>query len=185
MTESHLPSDKPGLMHWSYTFKYLPQDSPYTFVFDGYFVSERDDASVQFEPSNLKDHPVPFRFDGDDLMLKDFTVEYPPNTNGKEAEGALHLSGRLRNEDSYSQWILRVPNSKEYMITGRGASTTEASGWKNGFIVLGGAQRGGLFDFRAKGLTVIPDRLQLIRTVVDRLYTNVDWSVTMKEEVKQ
>lgn len=185
MTESHLPGDKPGLMHWSYTFKYLPQDTTYTFVLDGYFVSERDGASVQFEPSNLKDQPVPFRFDGDDLMLEDFTVESPPNTNGKEAEGALHLSGRLRNEDSYSQWILRVPNNnKDYTITKRGASTTEASGWKNGYIILGGAQLGGAFDFRAEGLTAIPDRLQLIRTVVDRLYTNVDWSITMKEEVK-
>ncbi|BFT72377.1 DUF4179 domain-containing protein [Paenibacillus sp. P36] len=185
MAESHIPGDKDGLMHWSYTFKYLPQETPYTFVLDGYFVSERDGVSVEFESTKLKDQPVPFRFDGDELMLQDFTVESPPNTNGKEAEGSLHLTGRLRNEDSYSQWILRVPSSnKDYMITRRGASTTEASDWKDGYIILGGANLGGAFDFRAKGLTTIPDRIQLIRKVVDRLYTNVDWSITMKEEVK-
>ncbi|NOU95907.1 DUF4179 domain-containing protein [Paenibacillus sp. LMG 31456] len=185
MTQSHHPGDKPGLMHWSYTFEYLPRDSPYTFVFDGYFVSERDDASVQFEPSKLKVQPVPFRSDGDELMLRDFTVESPPNTNGEEVEGALHLDGKLRNEYSQSEWRLKALNGKEYTISMRGASTTEgASGWKDGYIQLGGPNLGGLFEFRAQGLTEIPDRLQLTRTVVDRLYTNVDWSVPIKEDSK-
>jgi hypothetical protein len=185
MTQSRLPGDKPGLMHWSYTFKYLPQDSPYTFVFDGYYVSERDNASIMFEPSKLKEQPVPFRFDGDELMLRDFTVASPPNTNGKEEEGALSLDGRLRNEFRNSVWLLNDLNGKEYTLSMRGASTTEASGWKDGYIVLGGAQLDGLYEFRAPGLTVIPDRLRLTRTVVDRLYTNVDWSVPMQEESKR
>lgn len=183
MTQSRNPGDKPGMMQWSYTFQDLPLDSPYTFIFDGYFVSERDDASVQFEPSKLKVQPFPFRFEGDDLMLRDFTVESPPNTNGEEVEGSLHLDGTLWNEYLQSEWRLKVPNGKEYTITMRGASTTEgSSGWKDGYIRLGGPNLGGLFEFRAPGLTEIPDRLQLTRTVVDRLYTNVDWSTPVKEE---
>ncbi|WP_248930088.1 DUF4179 domain-containing protein [Paenibacillus hamazuiensis] len=184
MTQSGIPGDKTGLMHWSYTFKYLPQDSPYKFIFDGYFVSERDDASVQFEPLHLKERPVPFRFDGDELMLRDFTVKSPPDTNSKETEGALHFDGRLRNEDRFSEWILKTPDGRTYTVSKRGASTTEASSWKEGHILMGGPMQGGLYQFRAAGLTQIPDRLQLIRTVVDRRYTNVDWVIPIKEESK-
>ncbi len=185
MAGSHLPGDKPGLMHWSYTFKYLPQDNPYTFVFDGYSVSERDDASIQFEPSKLKDHPVPFYADGDEIMLKDFTIESPPNTNGEKVEGVLHLDGRLWNEVAYDydQWTLKIPDGQEYTVSKRGSSTTEASGWKDGYIILGGG-RNRLFEFRAPGMTTIPDRLELRRTIVNRLYTNVEWSAPMKEEHK-
>ncbi|RAV22157.1 DUF4179 domain-containing protein [Paenibacillus contaminans] len=182
MTQSHLPGDKPGLMHWSYTFKDLPQDNPYSFVWDGYSISEWDGASVQFEPAKLKVQPIPFRFDGDELMLRDFTIEFPPNTNGKEVEGALHLDGKLRNEDRHNEWILEIPGGKTYTTTMRGAMTSEASGWKDGYSLLGGPQLGGLFNFRAQGLSTIPDQLRLIRTVVDRLYTNIDWSIPVEEE---
>jgi len=183
MAETHLPDDKPGLMHWSYTFKYLPQDNPYTFVFDGYSVSERDDASIVFEPSKLKKHPVPFYADGDEIMLKDFTIVSPPNANGEEVEGALHLDGRLWNEVAYNydQWTLTIPDGQEYTVSMRGSSTTKGSGWKDGYIILGGGGSG-LFEFRAPGMTIIPDRLELRRTILNRLYTNVDWSVQMKED---
>lgn len=179
MSRSATPGDKPGLLHWSYTFKYLPQDVPYTFVLDGYFIPEKDGSMVQFEPAKLKEHPVPFAFDGDELMFKDYTVESSPNTNGSEQEGSLHVSGRYRNEFMNSEWILKDLDGKEYPITGRGGYSIEGSGWKDGFIILDRSPSD--FEFRAAGLTTIPDQLQLIRTVVNRLYTNVEWSVPMLE----
>jgi hypothetical protein len=180
MSRSSTPGDKPGLMHWSYTFKYLPQDTPYTFVFDGYFILEKDGSMVQFESSKLKEHPIPFAFDGDELMLNDFTVESPPNTNGSTKEGSLHFSGRLRNEFMNSEWIFKDLDGKEYPLSGRGGYSTDGSGWKDGYIVIVESQsnnKKNFFEFRAAGLTKIPDQLQLIRTIVNRLYTNVDWSV--------
>lgn len=136
MSRSSTPGDKPGLMHWSYTFKYLPQDTPYTFVLDGYFILEKDGSMVQFEPSKLKEHPIPFAFDGDELMLNDFTVESPPDTNGSTKEGSLHFSGRLRNEFMNSEWIFKGLEGKEYPLSGRGAYSTDGSGWKDGYIVI-------------------------------------------------
>lgn len=188
MSRSSTPGDKPGLMHWSYTFKYLPQDTPYTFVFDGYFILEKDGSMVQFEPSKLKDHPIPFAFDGDELMLNDFTVESPPNTNSSEKEGSLHFSGRLRNEFKNSEWIFKDLEGKEYPLSGRGAYSTDGSGWKDGYIVIVESQsnnKKNFFEFRAIGLTTIPDQLQLIRTIVNRLYSNVDWSVPIMEASKK
>ncbi|MEI7025959.1 DUF4179 domain-containing protein [Paenibacillus sp. y28] len=181
MTQLHLPGDKPGLMHSSYTFKSLPADGPYTFVFDGYFVSERDGASVSFEPAKLKTQPVVFQSDGDELLLQDFTVESPPNTNGDKPEGSLQLSGLLRNENQNSQWILTAPGGQPYPITMRGVLTWSATGWQDGYVRLGGPDLGGLFEFRASGLAAIPEQLQLTRTVVSRMYTNVAWSVPMPE----
>lgn len=136
MSRSSTPGDKPGLMHWSYTFKYLPQDTLYTFVLDGYFILEKDGSMVQFEPSKLKEHPIPFAFDGDELMLNDFTVESPHDTNGSTKEGSLHFSGRLRNEFMNSEWIFKDLEGKEYPLSGRGAYSTDGSGWKDGYIVI-------------------------------------------------
>lgn len=188
MSSSSIPGDKPGQMHWSYTFPTLPQDTPYTFVFDGYFVPEKDGSSVQFEPSKLKEHPIPFAFDGDELLLNDFTVESPPDTNGSTKEGSLHFSGRLRNEFMNSEWIFKDLEGKEYPLSGRGAYSTDGSGWKDGYIVIVESQsnnKKNFFEFRAIGLTTIPDQLQLIRTIVNRLYTNVDWSVPIMEASKK
>lgn len=187
MSFSSTSGNKPGLMHWSYTFKYLPQDTPYNFVFDGYFIPEKDGSSVQFEPTKLKEHPIPFEFDGDELMLNGFTVEAPPNTNTSEKEGSLHFSGRFRNEFMNSEWIFKDNAGKEYPLTGRGATSPRGSGWKDGYIVIVESQsnnRKNFFEFRAAGLTKIPDQLQLIRTVVNRLYTNVNWSVPINKASK-
>ncbi|CAH1059547.1 DUF4179 domain-containing protein [Paenibacillus pseudetheri] len=188
MSSSSTPGDKPGLMHWSYTFPSLPQDTPYTFVFDGYFIPEKDGSRVQFEPSKLKEHPIPFAFEGDELMLNDFTVESPPNTNSSQQEGSLHFSGRFRNEFTNSEWIFKDLEGKEYPISGQGVFSTDGSGWKDGYIVIVESQsnnKKNFFEFRAAGLTKIPEQLQLIRTIVNRLYTNVDWSVPIMEVSKK
>ncbi|OZQ67524.1 hypothetical protein CA600_09130 [Paenibacillus sp. VTT E-133280] len=188
MSNSNVPGETKGLMHWSYTFKYLPQDTPYTFVLDGYFIPEKDGSSVQFEPAKLKEQPIPFAFDGDELMLNDFTVESSPDNNVSAKEGVLHFRGRLRNEFINSEWIFKTLDGKEYKLTEQGALTTKGVGWKDGYIEFIESQSNNqkkYFQFRAEGLTQIPDQLQLIRTIVNRLYTNVDWSVPIMEASKK
>lgn len=179
--ESQVPGDRPGVMHWNYLFQSLPEDKPYTFVFDGYSISEHDRASIQFEPSKLKEHPVSIRFDGDELMLRNFTLE-PSRPGSNDLEGVLHLDGKLRNEERFNQWQLSEPDGEKYKVSMGGTSYPEASNWKDGYIVMEGARKGEFFKFHAAGLTTIPDKLQLTRTVVDRLHTNVDWSVQMNEQ---
>ncbi|WP_239551404.1 DUF4179 domain-containing protein [Paenibacillus elgii] len=174
MTLSHIPGDKPGLMHLSYTFKYLPEDQPYRFVLDGYSVAERDGASVSFAPARLQEEPVFFRADGDDIRLKGFTIEQPPNTNGEETEGVLHVDGEFWNEFSYDDWAARDSEGKEYRVSMRGASSSKGSGWKDGTIELGED-----YEFRIPGMLTVPERLTLIRNVVNKRYVNVDWLVEM------
>ncbi|WP_010495717.1 DUF4179 domain-containing protein [Paenibacillus elgii] len=174
MTQSHIPGDKPGQMHLSYTFKYLPEDHPYRFVFDGYSVAERDGSSVSFAPARLQEEPVFFRADGDDIRLKGFTIEQPPNTNGKETEGTLHIDGNIWNEPSRDDWIVQDSHGKEYPVSERGVSSSKGSGWKDGMIELRED-----YEFRIPGMLTVPERLTLIRNVVNKRYVNVDWSVEM------
>ncbi|MCC3374022.1 DUF4179 domain-containing protein [Cohnella sp. REN36] len=173
-SESGVPGDRPGLMHWSFTFKEMPENKPFTFVFDGYEVAERDDASVSFAPAELRDHPIPFHFSGDDLLLTDFRVASPPDTNGDVPEGALRLTGGFRNSDRPGKWVIVDPQGREYALTARGSSSVDGTDWKNGFIRILD------YELRAAGLTTVPDELRLKRTVIFRLYNDVDWSASLR-----
>ncbi|WP_082420548.1 DUF4179 domain-containing protein [Paenibacillus sp. A3] len=176
MAKSQTPGDSRGLMHLSYTFKDLPEDQPYRFVFDGYSVAERDGSSVSFEPARLKEEAVFFRTDGDNIRLKGFTIKQPPDTDSKETEGVLHVDGKLWNEPSYDDWTVRNSEGKEYSasMTGHsiyGLSRLNGSDWT---IELGGDNK-----FKIPGMLTVPERLTLIRNVVIKRYVNVDWSVEM------
>jgi len=173
MSHSKIPGNKPGLMHWSFTFKYLPSDQPYWFVLDGYSIAEKDGTSVEFEPAKLLDQPVMFQSLGDEIVLRKFTVESPPDTNGNVAEGALHVDGLLRNENSFNEYIVLDAEGKEYSITNIGTWSGTGLGWKDSQITLSD----GRLQFRMAQLQTIPDKLILKRSVVDRLYSNVDWTV--------
>ncbi|GMX61633.1 hypothetical protein Elgi_14370 [Paenibacillus elgii] len=175
MTQSRIAGDKAGLMHLSYTFQYLPENQPYRFVFDGYYIPERDGSSVSFAPARLQEEPGFFRADGDDIRLKGFTIEQPPNTNGKETEGTLHVDGKLWNGYSFDDyWMARDSEGKEYQVSMRGASSSKGSGWKDGMIELRED-----YEFRIPGMLTVPERITLIRNVVNKRYVNVDWSVEM------
>ncbi|MEF3305717.1 DUF4179 domain-containing protein [Paenibacillus sp. GYB003] len=177
MSHSKMPGNKPGLMYWSFIFQYLPHDQPYRFVFDGYSIAETDGTSVEFEPAKLIDQPVTFQSHGDEIILRKFTVESPPDTNGNVPEGALHISGNLRNEDSYNEYIVLSVDGKEYAITKRGVSGGSGAGWKDQKITLSGGRPELFYQLRMAQLQTIPDKLIFKRTVVDRLYSNVDWTL--------
>lgn len=173
MSHSKIPGNKPGLMHWSFTFQYLPPDQPYRFVFDGYSIAEKDGTSVEFEPAKLIDQPVTFQSLGDEIIFRKFTIESPPDTNGNVPEGALHVDGLLRNENSFNEYIVLDAEGKEYSITNSGTLSGTGLGWKDSQITLSD----GRLQFRMAQLQTIPDKLILKRTVVDRLYSNVDWTL--------
>ncbi|MBU7318498.1 DUF4179 domain-containing protein [Paenibacillus oleatilyticus] len=175
MTQSRIAGDKAGLMHLSYTFQYLPENQPYRFVFDGYYIAERDGSSVSFAPARLQEEPVFFRADGDDIRLKGFTIEQPPNTSSEETEGTLYVDGKLWNGDSFDDyWMARDSGGKEYRVSMGGSWSAGGSGWKDGMIQLSED-----FEFQIPGMLAVPEKLTLIRNVVSKRYVNVDWSVEM------
>ncbi|MGE6226367.1 DUF4179 domain-containing protein [Paenibacillus chitinolyticus] len=185
MIDGKTAGNKPGLMHWSYTFKELPVDSPYKFVLDGYFVAETDGTSVELNPQKLKEEPIKLEWQGDQLLVKEYTVENPPYTNWDKPESSLHVTRNLRNEFSPEHWMIRTADGNEFTLQGRGAISFQGNTWKDGVAVLGGATENYKpFEFRFPALNPIPDKLTLIRTVVGKQYTNTDWKLELFEKKK-
>ncbi|WP_143089046.1 hypothetical protein [Paenibacillus sp. UNC496MF] len=186
LSKSSVPGAKPGQMHWSYTFEYLPQNEPYRFILDGYSVDETDGTSVTFQPSKLKTKPVLFQSYGDAIKLKDFTIESSQGKDVSNNEGTLHITGKLLNEFDGSDWQLKDSMGKVYSLTPRGGISVSQSNvmdWKSGLLLLeGGGVTEKWFQLRAEKLNNIPDILTLTRTVVNHRYTNVDWAIAIMEQ---
>ncbi len=182
MTSSKIAGNIPGLMHWSYTFKYLPTDSPYMFILDGYSIAEIDGTSVEFNPLKLKEKPIKLEWQKDQLELKDFTVENPPDTNGDAPESSLQITGELWNEFGFDKWALRTLDNSEFISQPRGGMSIGGNTWKDGKMVMEGGVQTKPFEFRFPALNPIPDKLTLVRTVIGKRYTNTDWRLELFEK---
>ncbi|MCJ8011928.1 DUF4179 domain-containing protein [Paenibacillus sp. KQZ6P-2] len=157
-----------GKRHWTYTFRCLPYDrQKLRFVFDGYSIPVKSGASVELVPSELKNHPVIFKDQGDELILSDFWVDQDPNLQEQDQQrvSLIRMTGKYRNMFDHDVWIVRDPGGKEFPVTFRGSLSwgeiSEASG-DPGFIV--------------NGMNTLPAKATLARTVTDKWYDNVKWS---------
>lgn len=157
-----------GKRHWVYTFNYLPYDrQKLRFVFDGYTIPVTSSGSVELVPSDLKEHPVIFKDQGDVVTLSGFTVGHDPNARVNETEiaGLIEMTGRFINSFQHDQWVVRDQDGREYSAKFRGSvrmdKIQEASG-DPGFVV--------------QGMTELPEKATLIRKVTDKWVPNVNWS---------
>lgn len=157
-----------GKRHWTYTFRYLPYDrEKLSFVFDGYSIPIQSSGSLELIPSEIKEHPVIFKDQGDVVTLSGFTVEHDPNArmNDPKIAGLIKMKGQYRNEFSKDVWVVRDQDGREYPAEFRGGVSMgkikEASG-DPGFVV--------------QGMTELPEKATLIRKVTDKWYPNVNWS---------
>lgn len=181
MSESHIPDQRRGVMHLSYTFKYLPADTPYRFVFDGYYIPEKDGTELEFEPAKLAKQPVSVAAGGDTLTLRELVLEPHRDYGVSQPEATLYIDGKLLNEFSHTEYEIKAKDDgHRYRVEQRGViSQTE-----DGYLELsGGDMPPKPFEFYIPGLTVIPERLTLIRPVVNKAHRNVDWSVSLLEPV--
>ena len=177
MSSTQTADARTGLMHMSYTFRYLPPGENYRFVLDGYFVAENSGYSLDFKPVSLKEHPALFNDAGDELRLTGFEMDAnQDDPRIKDMEGVLRVQGEFANEFHRDQWIVRDPQGNEYAIQMRGVSLMGEK------IVLEHESAGKDYAFRIRGLRTIPYRLTLVRKVIDRTYSNVGWSVEIKEK---
>ncbi len=179
MSYQKLPGEKPGVMRHSYTFKYLPEESPYRFVWDGFTVAQTDGTAVELVTNQLAQQPVTFRAEGDELTIRRFTLEPSPDPRIDKEEAALHVEGTFMNERLTEGWSLKTADGRKFRVDGRGAISGE-----NGRFVLSGASADPsvLFQFRMQELTELPDRVTLVREVVNKFYPIVERSVDVIEK---
>jgi hypothetical protein len=157
-----------GKLHWTYTFKYLPYDRQnLRFVFDGYSIPVKSNGSVVLVPKEMKNHSAIFKDQGDKLTLSEFYVHYDSNLKAGEEprESVIRMNGELYNQFNNDVWAVKDQDGKEYPVGFRGnvrwGDTSEVSG-DPGFIVY--------------GMSKLPEKATLIRTVTDKWYDNVKWS---------
>ncbi|AIQ45765.1 hypothetical protein R70723_07620 [Paenibacillus sp. FSL R7-0273] len=161
---------------WTFALPYLPFDSSsIRLVLDGYSLPVQTDDSVTFVPEDLKKQPAVFKGQGDVLQLHDFEIK--DNGAGSGPSGRLLISGEFVNSFQEDRWVVQEESGKTYDAQFTGHTQL-------GEIVIINAPQAGSDSpsyFDIPGLTDIPEKLTLIRTVTNKRYTDVDWSFDLPQ----
>lgn len=161
---------------WTFALPYLPFDSSsIRLVLDGYSLPVQTDDSLTFVPADLKNQPAVFKGQGDVLHLHDF--EIIDNGAGSGPSGRLLISGEFVNSFQEDRWVVQDESGKTYDAQFTGHAQLGET------IIINALQASSdspsYFDI--PGLTAIPEKLTLIRTVTNKRYTDVDWSFDLPE----
>ncbi|AIQ12483.1 DUF4179 domain-containing protein [Paenibacillus durus] len=163
-------------IHWVYTFIDLPYDSQrIKMVLDGYSIPEKSEGSVVIYPSKLNKENAVFSNSGDKVWFEAFKVIQDPDqqaaiaagvTKNQETKsaGVIKIKGEYVNmaNPAVEQWQAIDDKGNKYPVEFRGS------------IDLGTKVQDG--NFIIKGLSCMPTKLTLIRSIVGRYYSDVQWS---------
>ncbi|WP_042199523.1 DUF4179 domain-containing protein [Paenibacillus camerounensis] len=174
----YFKSDDPAgrAQQWTFALPYLPFDSSsIRLVLDGYSLPVQTNDSVTFVPEDLKNQPAVFQGQEDVLQLHDFEIK--DNGAGSGPSGRLLISGEFVNSFQEDRWVVRDESGKTYNAQFTGHTQL-------GEIVIINAPQADSDSpsyFDIPGLTALPEKLTLIRTVTNKRYTDVDWSLDLPE----
>lgn len=165
-----------GAQQWTYALPYQLYDSTQIrLVLDGYSLPIQTDDSLTFVPADLKNQPAVFKGQGDVLQLHDFKIN--DNGTGSGPSGRLLISGEFVNSFQEDHWVVQDESGKTYNAQFTGQAQL-------GETVIIEAPQAGVDSpsyFDIPGITAIPEKLTLIRTVTNKKYTDVDWSLDLPE----
>lgn len=163
-------------IHWVYTFIDLPYDSQHVkMVLDGYSIPEKSEDSVVIYPSRLNKENAVFSNSGDKVWFNSFKITQDPdqqaaiaagvieNQEAKSA-GVVEIKGEYVNmaNPAVEQWQAIDDKGNKYPIEFRGTGDLDKKTLDGSFII--------------KGLSYTPTKLTLVRSIVDRYYSDVQWS---------
>ncbi|MEN1986834.1 DUF4179 domain-containing protein [Paenibacillus hubeiensis] len=175
-----------GKIRWSYIFKYLPDDEPFRFVLDGYAISETDGSQMAFAPGE-QDETLKFILLNDHIEVLDTSiVESDLNKGSKEL--AVSFYGEMENETTHEKWKAYDSAGHSYDVSKRGASrlykNSQDNNWKDGVIEMGDRSMKQPYEYRITLLDHIPERLTLVREIVDKRYKDTDWSIVLNSDTQ-
>ncbi|MEK3838384.1 DUF4179 domain-containing protein [Paenibacillus sp. FSL R7-0128] len=163
-------------VHWAYTFIDLPYDTQHIkMVLDGYSLPEKSEGSIVIYPSKLSKENAVFNNSGDIVRFKSFKITQDPDQQAAIAAGVIEnqepkSAGVFEIKGAYvntgnpdiDKWQAIDDKGNNYPVEFRGSTSLEEKEQDGIFIV--------------KGLNSIPMRLTLLRSIVDRYYSDVQWS---------
>ncbi|MNB97411.1 hypothetical protein D3C75_446380 [compost metagenome] len=155
-------------IHWVYTFVDLPFDThQIKLVLDGYSIPEKSNGSIVIYPSSLSKEKTIFRNSGDTIWLKSFTISKEADLNSSKSSGVFEIESKYVNmiNPLIEQWTVVDDKGKKYSLDFRGSIDLDNKIQNGKFII--------------KGLSSIPTKLILSRSIIDRYYNNTDWSIDL------
>ncbi|MDU7477437.1 MAG: M56 family metallopeptidase [Paenibacillus macerans] len=137
------------------------------FVLDGYSLPIKKEASVEIDLNQLAKKPVVFEDEGDKITLEKYGFETDPDTEKRNLR--LSGSGIYINQQNRDKWIAMDANETTYSVIREGIGRINEDGgsvWDE-------------LDFIVNDVPNDISKLTLKRIVVDKVFTDVNWSVDL------
>lgn len=162
-------NEENGTLPWSeiwHTGNVPPETKKLRFVLDGYSLPVKEEATVHIPIEKLEQTPVVFEHEGDQFTILGASIENVAESS--EHVLLLHAKGLYTNKVTRDQWIAMDSDGKEYSVNIKGIG----SGNENGTAAWD-------MDFVVEGVDQNMSELTLKRVVVDKTFTEVNWSVDL------
>ncbi len=160
-----------GVNRWFTPFDNFAYDkNRIRFVLDGYVITENSSASVSFDPAQLSEqNPAEFKDSGDRFRLSGMKIVGADSLDGTD-EARISFGGTFNNPDFYADtWVAVDEQGKAYSVSLQGGLARENP-------KLQGEQ-----FFIVKGMSELPKRLTIKRTVVQHQYRDANWSFVIPQ----
>lgn len=148
-----------------------PESKNIRFVLDGFYMPVHVKESISMKPAELSAKPAVFHGSGDELAFSAYKLGSYDSKGGQVL--ILTANGTYVNQEMNEKWIAIDEKGREYPV----------------FVGHGSAPDGDKkiihdSEFRIDGMDHVPSRLTLTRTVVNRVFKDVDWSVDLWDDTQ-
>ncbi|MBE9914221.1 DUF4179 domain-containing protein [Paenibacillus donghaensis] len=151
-----------------------PESKAIRFVLDGYSLPINKKDSVVIKPSQLITEPAVFIGEGDKVIFSGYELKASNFPGTKEL--TLKSDGIYANQVENETWVAVDEKGQEYPVSIQSMSYNPASAGNMTIIHDS--------EFYIRGMDHVPSKLTLTRTVVNKVFKDVDWSFELWGDTK-
>lgn len=151
-----------------------PESKDIRFVLDGYSLPINKKDSVVIKPSQLITKPAVFIGEGDKVIFSGYELKASNSPGTKEL--TLKSDGIYANQVENETWVAVDEKGQEYPVSIQSMSYNPASAGNMTIIHDS--------EFYIRGMDHVPSKLTLTRTVVNKVFKDVDWSFELWGDTK-
>ncbi|MCZ8542528.1 DUF4179 domain-containing protein [Psychrobacillus psychrodurans] len=161
--------EKIGHAVWKEVFVPDKNDSNLTFVLDGVYKVIPTDFSIKFNPKEIKENPVSFKYMGNEVTIKKAELQSSANTSDPTIFEIEMAVNQKSNETEFGKWLLKE-NTGRYFKLDSETTTGEVGDFKHTLY------------FKTNGLNDIPEEISLhLLTATNYFEIENKWRVPLYE----
>lgn len=161
--------EKIGHAVWKEVFVPDKNDSNLTFVLDGVYKVIPTDFSIKFNPKEIKENPVSFKYMGNEVTIKKAELQSSANTSDPTIFEIEMAVNQKSNETEFGKWLLKE-NTGRYFKLDSETTTGEIGDFKHTLY------------FKTNGLNDIPEEISLhLLTATNYFEIENKWRVPLYE----